>query len=140
MPERSQVLHESLLNFKVESSWSKMASIGKAGSIEMALQGHGNIRGSGSNNGVSCCIQAGTAEHVDNYFDYWWVHRTPLPMGLHCQNPLVIGERSPKGPQAPSTVAVPSVLPDDPLHTAGASNSTLPWRKRGKSKCCCLLQ
>ena len=54
MPERSQVLHESLLNFKVEGSWSKMASIGKAGSIEMALQGHGNICGSGSNNGISC--------------------------------------------------------------------------------------
>ena len=46
----------------------------------------------------TCCIQAGTAEHVDNYFNYLWVYRTPLPMGLHCQNPLVIGERSSKGP------------------------------------------
>ena len=117
-----------------------MVSIGKTGSIEMALQGRGNIHGSGSNNGIPCCIQAGTAEHVDNYFDYWWVHRTPLPMGLHCQNPLVMGERSPKGPRAPSTGAVPSVLPDDPLHTAGATNLMLPQKKRGKSKCCCLLQ
>ena len=94
MPERSQVLHESLLNFKVEGSWSKMASIGKAGSIEMALQDHGNICGSGSHNGVSCCIHAGTAEHVENYSNYLWVCRTPLPMGLHCQNPLVIGVKS----------------------------------------------
>ena len=117
-----------------------MVSIGKAGSIEMALQSCGNICGSGSNNGVPCCIQAGTAEHVGNYFDYWWVHRTPLPMGLHCQNPLVIGAKSPKGPQAPSTGAVTSVLPDDPLHTAEPTNLTLPWKKRGKSKCCCLLQ
>ena len=103
-----------------------MASIGKAGSIEMAPLGRGNICGSGSNNGVSCCIHVGTAEHVDNYFDYLWVCRTPLPMGLHCQNPLVIGERSSKGLWAPSTVTVPSVLPDDPLYTAGASNSMLP--------------
>ena len=98
MPERSQVLHESLLNLKVEGSEGKMASIGKTGSVEVALHGRGNIHGSGSNNGISFCIQAGTTEHVDNYFNYLWVHRTPLPMGLHCQNPLVIGERSfPKG-------------------------------------------
>ena len=84
MPERSQVLHESSLNFKIEGSWSKMASIGKAGSIETALQGHGNIRGSGSHNGISFCIHAGTVEHVENYSKYLWVHRTPLPMGLHC--------------------------------------------------------
>ena len=106
----------------------------------MALQGCGNICGSGFKNGIPCCIQAGTAAHVDNYFDYLWVCRTPLPMGLHCQNPLVIGARSPKGPQAPSTGAVPSVLPDDPLHIAEATNSMVPWKKRGKSKCACLLQ
>ena len=29
-----------------------MVSIGKAGSVEMALQGCGNIHGSGSNNGI----------------------------------------------------------------------------------------
>ena len=87
MPERSQVLHESLLNFKVEDSWSKMASIGKAGSVQTALQGHGNLCGSGSHNGISFCIHAGTVEHVENYSKYLWVCRTPLPMGLHCQNP-----------------------------------------------------
>ena len=117
-----------------------MASIGKAGSIEMTLQGHGNICGSGSHHGVSCSIQAATAEHLENYFNYLWVHRTPLPMGLHCQRPLVIGEKSSKGPQAPSPIADPSVLPDDPLYTAGASNSMLPQKKGGKCKCCCLLQ
>ena len=92
-----------------------MVSTGKAGSIEMALQGHVNICGSGSSNGISCCIQAGTAVHVDNYFDYLWVHRTPLPMGLHCQNPLIIGAKSSKGPQTPATGAASSVLPDDPF-------------------------
>ena len=117
-----------------------MVSTGKADSVEMALQGCGNICGSGFNNGVPCCIQAGTDVHVDNYFDYLWVHRTPLPMGLHCQNPLVIGARSPKGLQAPSTGAAPSVMPDDPLHTEGAINSMVLWKKRGKSKCGCLLQ
>ena len=64
MPERSQVLHESSLKFKVEGSWSKMASIGKAGNIETALQGHGNLCGSGSHNGISFCIHAGTVKHV----------------------------------------------------------------------------
>ena len=117
-----------------------MASTGKAGSIEMALQDCGNIHGSGFKNGIPCCIQAGTAVHMDNYFDYSWVHRTPLPMGLHCQSPLVMGARSPGGPQAPSTGAAPSVLPDDLLHTAEAMNSTVPQEKRGKSKCACLLQ
>ena len=47
-----------------------MVSMGKAGNVETALQGHGNIHGSGTSNGVPCCIQAGTALHVDNYFDY----------------------------------------------------------------------
>ena len=64
-----------------------MASIGKAGNIETALQGRGNLHGSGSHNGVSCSIHAGTTEYVENYHKYLWVRRTPLPMGLHCQNP-----------------------------------------------------
>ena len=95
-----------------------MASTGKACSIKMALQGHGNIHGSGSNNGIPCCIQAGTAAHVDNYLG----HGTPLLMGLHCQNPLVIGAELSKGPQTPITGAASSVLPDDPLHTEGATS------------------
>ena len=72
-----------------------MASIGKAGNIETALQGRGNLRGSGFHNGVSCSIHAGTTEHVENYHKYLWVRRTPLPMGLHCQHPLFIVEKSP---------------------------------------------
>ena len=99
-----------------------MVSTGKAGSIETALQGHGNIHGSGSGNGISCCIQAGTALHVDNYSDYLWVHRTPLPMGLHCQNPLTMGAKSSKEPQVPTTDAASSMLPDDTLHAEGPTN------------------
>ena len=73
MPERSQVLHESSLNFKVEGSWSKMASIGKAGNVETALQGRGNFCGSGCHTGISFCIHAGTVKHVENYSNYLWV-------------------------------------------------------------------
>ena len=113
-----------------------MASIGKAGNVETALQGRGNLHGSGSLNGISCSIHAGTTEHVENYHKYLWVCRTPLPMGLHCQNPLFIGEKSPKGPRAPSSVANPSVLPDGPLQATGASTPALPWGRRGKHKCC----
>ena len=136
MLERSQVLHESSLNLKVEGSESKMASIGRAGNVETALQGCGNLHGSGSLNGISCSIHAGTTEHVENYHKYLWVRRTPLPMGLHCQNPLFIGEKSPKGPRVPSSVADLGVLPNGPLQTAGASTSALPRGKRGKHKCC----
>ena len=113
-----------------------MASIGKAGNVDTALQGRGNLRGSGSHNGVPCSIHAGTTEHVENYDKYLWVRRTPLPMGLHCQRPLFIGEKPPKGPQVPSPVADPSVLPDGPLPAVGASAPTLPRGRRGKRKCC----
>ena len=109
-----------------------MASIGKAGNIETALQGRGNLRGSGSHNGVSCSIHAGTTEHVENYHKYLWVRRTPLPMGLHCQNPLFIGEKSPKGLQAPSSAANPSVLPDGPLQAAGALYPSPTKREKGQ--------
>ena len=64
-----------------------MVSTGKAGSIETALQGHGNIRGSGSSNGIHAVsrqallcmwtitlIICGSMEHL-----YLWVYivRTP---------------------------------------------------------------
>ena len=97
MPEKSQTLHESVVNLKVEGSWSRMVSTGKTGSIEMALQVHENIHGSETSDGIPCCIQAGTALHVDNYLDHLWVHRTPLPMGLCCQTPLDIGGKVTKG-------------------------------------------
>ena len=99
-----------------------MVSTGKAGSIDTALQGCGNICGSGSSNGISCCIQAGTALHMDNYSDYLWVHRTPLSMGLHCQNPLTMGAKLSKEPQIPTTDATSSMLPDDTLHAEGPTN------------------
>ena len=102
-----------------------MVSTGKAGNVETALQDRGNICGSGSGNGVPCCIQAGTALHMDNYSDHRWVHRTPLPMGLHCQNPLTLGAKLPKEPQVPTTDATSSMLPDDTLHTEGPTNLTV---------------
>ena len=117
-----------------------MVSSGKAGNIEMALQGCGNICGSGSDNGAPCCIQAGTALHMDNYSDYLWVHRTPLPMGLHCQNPLILGAKFSKEPQVPTTDATSSMLPDDTLHTEGLINPMVLRKERVKSKCCCLIQ
>ena len=107
-----------------------MVSTGKAGSIETALQGHGNICGSGSSNGIPCCIQAGTAMHMDNYFDYLWVHRTPLHMGLQCQNPLVIGAKLSKVPQIPTMGAACSVLSNDPFHTEVATNLTVLQKKK----------
>ena len=139
VPEGSQLLHEGLLDFEVEGSWSRMASIGKAGSIETALQGYENLRGSGSHNCVSCSIHVGTTEHVENYSRYLWVHGTPLPVGLHCQRPLFIGEKLPERPQHPSPVMDPSVLSDNPCCTAG-TNSALPWKKRSKRGTCLLKE
>ena len=131
MPERSQVLHESSLNFKIKGSGSKMASISKAGNVETAQQGRGNLHGSGCHIGISFCIHAGTVEHVENYSNYLWVRRTPLPMGLHCQNPLFIGEKSPKGPWAPSPVADLSVLPDGPFAQQGPPPQ--PFHRKGEA-------
>ena len=114
--------------------------MGKAGSIETALQGHGNIHGSGTSNGIPCCIQAGTALHMDNYFNYLWVCRTPLPMGLHCQNPLTLGAKLSKEPLVPTTDVTSSMLPDDTLHAEGPTNPMALQTERVKSKCCCLIQ
>ena len=117
-----------------------MVSTGKAGSIEMALQGHGNIHGSETSNGVPCCIRAGTALHVDNYLDYLWVHRIPLPMGFHCQNPLTLGAGLSKEPLVPTTDATSSMLPDDTLHAKGPTKPMALQMERVKSECCCLIQ
>ena len=116
-----------------------MVSMGKAGSIKTVLQAHGNIHGSETSNGIPCCIQAGTALHVDNYLDYLWVHRTPLPMGLHSQNPLTLGVKLSKEPLAPTTNATSSMLPDDTLHAKGTTNPTALQMERVKS-ICCLIQ
>ena len=96
--------------------------MGKAGSVKMVLQAHGNIHGSETSNGIPCCIQAGTALHVGNYLDYLWVRRTPLPMGLLCQSPLTLGVKLSKEPLAPANNATSSMLPDDTLHVEGPTN------------------
>ena len=117
-----------------------MVSMGKTGSVEMALQVHENIHGSETSNGVPCCIQAGTALHVVNYLDNLWVCRTPLPMGLHCQNPLTLGVKLPKEPLAAVTNATSSMLPGGTLHVKGPTNPMALQMQRVKSKCCCLIQ
>ena len=81
-----------------------------------------NICGSETNNGIPCCIQAGTALHVANYLDNLWVHRTPLPVGLHCQKPLMFGVKLPKEPLAAVTDATSSMLPGGTLYVEGPAN------------------
>ena len=114
--------------------------MGKTGTIEMALQVHENIHGSETSNGIPCCIQAGTALHVVNYSHNLWVCRTPLPMGLHCQNPLTLGAKLPKEPLAAVTDTASSMLPSGTLHVKGATNPMALQMQRVKSKCCCLIQ
>ena len=84
--------------------------------------------------------EAGTALHVVNYSDYLWVHRTPLSMGLHCQNPLTLGVKLPKEPLAAVTDATSSMLPGGTLYVKGATNLMALQTQRVKSKCCCLIQ
>ena len=117
-----------------------MVSMGKTGSIETALQVHENVCGSETSDGVPCCIQASTALHVVNYLDNLWVHRTPLPMGLHCQNPLRLGVKLPKEPLAAVTDAASSMLPGGTLYVEGPTNAMALQTQRVKSKCCCLIQ
>ena len=89
LPERSQIFYESIVHSKVEGSWSKMVTKGKVAKVEMALEACGKIHCSKTSNGIPCCMQAGTAPHVMNHLDDLLVSRTPLPMGLHCQTPLM---------------------------------------------------
>ena len=117
-----------------------MVSMGKTGSIEMGLQVCENIRGSETSNGIPCCIQAGTALHVVNYLDNLWVHRTPLSMGLHCQNPLMLGVKLPKEPLAAVTNATSSMLPGGTLYVGEPTNPMALQMQRVKSECCCLIQ
>ena len=117
-----------------------MVSTGKTGSIKMALQVCENIHGSETSDGIPCWIEAGTALHVVNYLDNLWVHRTPLPMGLHCQNPLMLGVKLPKEPLAAVTDATSSMLPGGTLHVKGPTNPMALQMQRVKSKHCCIIQ
>ena len=92
-----------------------MVTKGKVANVGMALEAHGNIHGSETSNGIPCCIQAGTALHVMNYLDDLLVPRTPLPMGLHCQNPLMCGVKLPKELLATVTDVTLSMLPGGTL-------------------------
>ena len=101
-----------------------MVTKGKVVNTGMALEVHGNICGSETSNGIPCCIQAGTAPHVMNYLDNLLVPRTPLPMGLHCQNPLMCGVKLPKEPLATVTDVAPSMLPGGTLYVGEPTNLT----------------
>ena len=101
-----------------------MASRGKTANVGTALEVLGNIHGSETSNGVPCCIQAGTGPHVMNYLHNLLVPRTPLPMGLHCQNPLMCGVKLPKEPLATVTNVTPSMLPGGTLYVGKPTNLT----------------
>ena len=101
-----------------------MVTKGKVAKVGMALEAHGNIHGSETSNGIPCCIQAGTAPHVMNYLDDLLVPRTPLPMGLHCQTPLMSGVKLPKELLATATNVTFSMLPGGTLNIGEPTNST----------------
>ena len=134
------MLYESVANLKVEGSWGKMVTKGKVVSAGTAPEAHGKICGSETSNGIHCCIQAGTAPHVMNYVDNLLVPRTPLPMGLHCQNPLMCGVKLPKEPLATFTDVTLSMPPGDTPNFGDPTNLTALQMQGAKSKCCCLGQ
>ena len=101
-----------------------MVTKGKVDNVGMALEAHGNIHGSETSNGIPCCIQAGTAPHVVNYFDDLLVPRTPLPMGLHCQTSLISGLKLPKKLLATATDVALSMLPGGTLDIGEPTNLT----------------
>ena len=113
-----------------------MVTKGKVVKAGMAPEAHGKICGSEMSNGIHCCIQAGTAPHVTNYLDDLLVPRTPLPMGLHCQNPLMSGAKLPKEVLATVTNVTLSMLPGDTPIIWDPINSTTVQMQRAKSKCC----
>ena len=88
-----------------------MVTKGKVVNVRMAPGAHGNICGFETSNGVLGCIQAGTTPHVMNYLDDLLVSGTHLPMGLHCQTPLMSGAKLPKELLATATDVTISMLP-----------------------------
>ena len=117
-----------------------MLTRGKVVKAGMAPGACGKICGYEASNGIHCHIQAGTAPHVMNYLDDLLVPRTPLPMGLHCQNPLMSGAKLPKELLATVTNVTLSMLPGDTPNIGEPINSTALQMQRAKSKCCCLIQ
>ena len=57
--------------------------------FETALQGRGNLCGSGHPIGISFCIHAGTVNHVENYSNYLWVRRDTSTYGFTLPEPFV---------------------------------------------------
>ena len=117
-----------------------MVTKGKVANVGMALEAHGNIPGSETTNGIPYCIQADTAPHVMNYLDDLLVPGTPLPMGLHCQTPLMSGAKLPKELLATATYVTLSMLPGGTPNIGEPTNSTAWQMWKAKSKCCWLVQ
>ena len=88
-----------------------MVTNGKVVNVRMALEACGNIHGFEASDGVPGYIQAGTTPHVMNYLDDLLVTGTPLPMGLHCQTPLMSGAKLPKELLVAATDVTLSMLP-----------------------------
>ena len=59
-----------------------------------------------------------------NYLDDLLVPRTPLPMGLCCQNPLMYGVKLPKELLAKFTNVTLSMLPGDTPNMGDPTNLT----------------
>ena len=96
-----------------------MFTKGKVVNAGTAPEAHGKIRGSEASNGIPC-----TAPHVMNYLDDLLVPRTPLPMGLHCQTPLMSGVKLPKELLATTTDVTLSMLPGGTLDIGKPTNLT----------------
>ena len=101
-----------------------MVTKGKVAKVGMALEACGNFHGSETSTGIPCCIQAGTAQHMMNCLDDLLVPRTPLPMGLHCQIPLMFEVGLPKKLLATAADVTLSILPGGTFDIGEPTNST----------------
>ena len=109
-----------------------MVTKGKVAKVGTALEAHGNICGSETSNGIPCCIQAGTALHVMNYLDDLLVPKTPLPVGLHCQTPLMFEVGLPKKLLATATDVTLSMLPGGTFDIGEPTNLTASTNVKSK--------
>ena len=101
-----------------------MVTKGKVAKVGMALEAHGNFCGSETSTGIPCCIQADTAPHVMNCLDDLLVSGTPLPMGLHCQTPLMFEVGLPKKLLVTATDVTLSMLPGGTFDIGEPTNLT----------------
>ena len=89
---------------------------------------------------MPACNQADTTPYVMAYVDDLLVSRTPLPMGLHCWDPLRPGVEEVRDLLALATSVTPCMLPSDTPGLEETINLTTQQMQRAKSKCCCTVQ